>query len=290
MSTPLDVAIDNLTLWRESALENRELRLLQAEQMGRAAAKEQLWDSEALRALWRTDEGAGSKCIPLHRLTTEEQVAFCRGYGKRIASPYAEEEPLPPPPAAARVAFLDSYFAREALHRFEAILPLPRPVTAPSFVAVCEELANGRADFALLPLSDSREGKLRRLYEEIDRFELHVTHVCDVPYPDEGRTVSMALLTKLYQAPPTKGRCEHLLSLSLFEEDGYSLSDVLHAAQLAGLSLKAVDTLSAPYGENGVFYHPVFRAENESALQVFEAYLSLFAPRARIVERYAHLD
>ena len=30
MKAPLEVAIDNLSLWREAAAENRELRLLQA--------------------------------------------------------------------------------------------------------------------------------------------------------------------------------------------------------------------------------------------------------------------
>ncbi|MBQ9777898.1 MAG: hypothetical protein IJW22_03130 [Clostridia bacterium] len=290
MKAPLEVAIDNLSLWREAAAENRELRLLQAEQMGKAAAKDQLWDSTALRALWSFPEGKPPRdALPLHEMTTEEQVAFCRGYGKRIASPYAEEEPLPPAPPAARVAFFDSFFAREALRRFESVLPLPRPVTVPSFAAVCEELANGRADFALLPVCDSREGKFRRLYEEIDRFELRITHVCDVPYPDEGRTVSMALLTRLYQSPLTKGRCQQLLSCALFEEDEHSLPDVLHAALLSGLSLKSIDTLTAPYGEDGVFYHPEFYAGDESAIQVFEAYLALFAPRARITERYVHL-
>ena len=289
MKAPLEVAIDNLTLWREDALENRELRLLQAEQMGKAAAKEDLWDSTALRALWSASKGEGKSQTPLHQMTTEEQVAFCRGYGKRLVSPFAEEEPLPPAPSAPRVAFFDSYFAREALRRFKAIIPLPRAITAPSFTAVCEELASGRADFALLPVSDSREGKFRRLYEEIERFELRITHICSIPYPDEGRTVSMALLTHLYQAPATKGRCEHLLSCALFEQDEHSLFDILHAALLSGLSLKGVDTLSAPYGEDGVFYHPTLRAENEQALQEFEAYLALFAPRARITERYAHL-
>ena len=292
MRAPQEIAVDNLTLWREAAGENRELRLLQAEQMGKTAANDPLWETAALPALWTQEPDAikeknGEESF-WRTLTTDEQVAFCKGF-LAVRALLPPKESLPAPPAAARVAFFDSFFAREALRRFEKVLPLPRSVTAPSFTAVCEELANGNADFALLPLSDSREGSFRRLLEEIDRFELRITHICDIPYPDEGRTVSMALLTRLYSAPQTKGRHERLLSCALFEESKHTLSNILQAALFSGLSVKTLDTLPAPYGEDGVFFHPVFRAPGEAEQQLFEAYLTLFAPRARIIERYVYL-
>ena len=214
-------------------------------------------------------------------------MAFCRGFMSVRPFPLGEELPtLSPPPASARVAVSDSPFSRAALHTFSSVLPHARPLVAPSFTAVCEELASDRADFALLPLEDSHEGKLSGLLDEIDRFEFHVTHTCDVPYPDGGRSVTIALLTKRFA--PRKGNGEELLACSVLEQDENTLLDVLAAARCCGLSLRRVASRPAPYGEDGAIYLPTFRTEGGDAT-LFAAFLAVRYPRARITGRYTHL-
>jgi hypothetical protein len=119
-----------------------------------------------------------------------------------------------------------------------------------------------------------------------DRFELRITHTCDVPYPDEGRSISIALLSRLY-TPVAKSAGEQLLTLALLDEDGHTLQGVLAAASIAGLSLVRIDSLPAPYGEDGVIYHPIFRVEGDPRL--FECFLAICHPRARIIAKYRHL-
>ena len=291
MRDPFATAADNLTLWHEAAAENRELCLLQAEQLGRDSAHRTPREiRELARQLFTHFHGAQDAAA--RAALIGGQIAFLQGLLQN-----------PPPllgegadgllvyeaaPAAPRVVFLDSFFGREALHRFEALLPHARPVTAPSFTAVCEELASGRADFALLPLEDSREGRFLHLFEEIDRFELHVTHTCEVPYTQEGRTVLMGLLSRLY-TPTQAVTGDQLLSCTLLQEEAHALSDLLLAAEYCRLTLRRVDTLPTSFDEDRVIHHLSFAVLQPRDELLFRTYLELFLPRACITERYLHL-
>ena len=261
MRTPLSIAADNLSLWREGAAQTLELRTLQAKQLGEKVLTQE--DAEhAIRALWPKK---GEKDAVARASEIAEQLAFARG----ILQAHAHEQilqhlhlpHLSPAPAAPRAVVLDSTFGREALRRFEKLIPHSLPVTAPSFTAVCEELAGDRADFALLPLEDSREGRFLHLYEEIDRFELHITHSCSVPAED-GHSVLMALLSHRY-APAVTAEGLRFLGCAVLEEDSHALCDILTSARACELTLRRVDTLPVSYGENVAIYHPLFIAPDE---------------------------
>ncbi len=287
MRSHTEIAADNLALWREGAAQTQELRRIQAHQQGREALTQQDVE-QAVRALWprkSVPDAATRACV------IEEQLAFLQGlmqahsHGDIVNA--LTLPTLSPPPGAPRVVFLESVFGREALKHFEKLIPHALPVTAPSFTAVCEELASDRADFALLPLEDSREGKFLHLYEEIDRFELHITHSCTVS-ADEGRSVLMGLLSHRYM-PPVSCEGERFLGCAVLEEGSHALCDLLTAAKACGLVLRRVDTLPTSYGDDIVIYHPLLCAGGEREELLFLLYLTLFQPRARATARYTHL-
>ena len=287
MRTPSGIAADNLALWRENAAQTQELRRIQALLQGRAALTRN--DVEkTVSALWPR-KGASDALERADEI--EEQISFVQG----LLQAHAHEAllqalPLPtlsPAPTAPRVVFLESVFGREALKQFDPLLSHPLPVTAPSFTAVCEELVGDRADFALLPLEDSHEGRFLHLYEEIDRFELHITHSCTVTTED-GRSVLMGLLSHRY-IPQAAATGERLLSCAVLEESSHTLCDLLTAARACSLTLRRVDTLPTSYGEDVVIYHPLLAAKSEQDELAFLLYLTLFQPRARATARYLHL-
>lgn len=282
-----ETAADNLALWRESSRQSLALRLLQQQVLGRAAAEAYLQEKKL-----PVPPAAQSDSACARVELVEEQIAFLRGFLAVVPNFFEAElkelSPTTPAPNAPRVAFLDSAIGREALRRFECVLPHHRPLPVPSFTAVCEELVNNRADLALLPLEDSREGKFLHLYEEIDRFELRITHVCTLPYIERGRSVLMALLSKNY-TPTASAKGDVLLSCTLFGEDPALLCDLLNAANAIGLQLHHIDTRPSPYGESGVFYHPVFITDNIKKDTLFTTYLAICLPRAHVTARYLHL-
>ena len=287
MRSLLSTAADNLALWRESTAQTNELRILQAKQLG-SEVRSQEEVEKAIRALRPRKTAAG---VAARTEEIEEQLAFLQGVLQKLAhTDVLQALSLPtlsPAPTAPRVVFLDSVFGREALKHFEKLLPHSLPVTVHSFTAVCEELAGDRADFALLPLEDSHEGKFLHLYEEIDRFELHITHSCTVA-TDEGHSVLMALLSHRY-APTIPVAGERILGCAVLEEESHVLCDLLNAARACSLTLRRVDTFPASYGENIVIYHPLFCAPSAQSELLFLLYLTLFQPRARATARYLHL-
>ncbi len=293
MSSAQHIIADNLRTWRTASADIRELRLLGALDAGRRLAM--LTPSDALPdpSFLPAEELPNTPLVGdpdafLHTLAVEEQIAFCRGFlSVRPLTPTGDEEQGAPPPAAPRIAFLESPFAREALRTLGRILPHARPVTVPNFTAVCEELASDHADFALLPLEDSQEGKLMRPLQAIDSFSFRITHTCEIPYPDGGRSVTMALLTQRY-LPTAKRKGEQMLGCRVSQQTPFTLSDLLIAARQCGLTLRRVDSLPTPYGEDGVIYFPVFRA-TEGEVALFEAYLTLFQPSAQLIGTYTHI-
>ncbi len=294
MSEPFDTAKQNLSLWHETAAQARELCLLQQTQLGSWVATKQATEesSSPKDAFIGVGELQASPLVPpakllAHTLNVEERIAFCRGILQASPNMPTAELIEESPPAAPLICFLDSFFSREAMRRFDTVLPMARPLTAPTLTEVCEELASRHADFALLPIEDSREGRFWHLFEEIERFELRLCMTCEIPYPDEGRSVTVALLSRRPYALP-RSALDRLWSLTLFDEDPHSLIDLLQASLSLGITLTRIDSLPAPYGDGGVFYHPVFRVKEE-AEALFEAYLNTFHPRARITAKYTSL-
>lgn len=291
----LDVGANNLATWQAAAGENREQRLLQATQLGITLAKAfeggALADPSALTL--PLPQVPHSALVPdtdafAHALGVEEQIALCRGYLSVAPFPLCEKEAeLPPPPAAARVVFLDSYFAREALHALSPVLPHAIPVGAVSFTAAGEELASDRADFALLPVEDSAEGPLTRVLDEIDRMELSVTHTCEVPYQEEGRSMTMALLAKRYR--PKHGRGETLVTVRAIADDPHTVTDLVTAALCCGLSLHRITSRALPYADDAMTLLATFKADGGN-IALLGAYLAARYQRAQITNVTTHFS
>lgn len=292
----LDVGAENLAIWQEAAGENRELRLLQAERLGIALAGAWLEGSLTDLSLLTlpVPQVPHSALVPdaapfAHTVGVEEQLALCRGFLSVAPFPLCEKEAaLPLPPAAARVVFLDSHFAREALRALSPVLPHAIPVAASSFATVGEELASDRADFALLPIEDSTEGVLSRVLDEIDRMEFSITHTCEIPYQDEGRSITMALLTKHYR--PKRGGGETLLTVSITAENAHTLTDLTTAALCCGMPLHRITSRPLPYAADTALLATFLADGGDIAL--LRAYLAAAHPRAQIthVTTHTHLS
>ncbi len=279
------VVADNRQLWHTTATEAGELCLLQARRLGSTDAKNNSNTLTMQQLLAPIDtEHPLSRC-----LSVQEQLAFCQGVLDACPDFLHEEgqAPLPPSPASPKVVFLDSTFSREALLRFQQTLPHPRPLTAPSFTAVCELLESGAAEFAILPLEDSKEGKFLHLHEQLDHLELRISYTCDIPYPGESRSVTMGLVAKRY-LPPQSKLGTRLFSCRLFVEDPRNLTNLLNAAEAAGPVLRRLDSSPAPYGENGIFYELLFSLTPDEQ-KLFEIYLAIYHPRAHVLGHYFHL-
>ena len=275
------IAAENLSVWREAAAQNRELRHLQIGQMAKevAAATDAVAEpSPSLlpNVLRERDDDA----TPLEDRVAE-RLAFCKAL--LAAAPHL----LPPsisgkePPAAPRVAVLSGPVFSLALSRFFAPSAKVQPVILSSLTELMEETGAGNTDFALIPIEDTKGTRLLRFYEEFDRLELRILCLCRVPTENEGRGMQFALITRLYDLPLPHDATP-LLECRLSCEDPRMVQELLAAAHEAGLALRRVDSLPDPYLEDSIAYFTVFFAP-PTACALFELYLAICLPRAAVI-------
>ena len=189
-------------------------------------------------------------------------------------------------PPAPRVAILGSPLFHTAKEAFTPVLPAGDPLLCGGFADICERVAAGDAAFGILPLEDSVEGKLFRIYEELEQFDLHIAYTMDLV--GDGKTVRMALLYKNYP-PIAEIEGTRILECVLYEEGDASLCQFLTVANALGLTLRRIDSLSVSYREDGFAKHAILQTNDEGAL-LLAAYIALFMPRTVIVADYIHID
>lgn len=136
------------------------------------------------------------------------------------------------PSGRSRIAYFRNTFSDIAERRFASLLPDPTVAYFSDFSAICEELAAERADYAILPVRSSSDGRLPGVERRILRYGL-----CPVAYTDvitEGeKTVTYALFASEPKAPTGATQAEILA----FCDEGRELSSLFSAASALGLRL-----------------------------------------------------
>lgn len=216
------------------------------------------------------------------------------------------EERLPAPPrlpetVRGRVAYMPGAFADKAYERLSRLIPRPRAAAFHSFVEACEEVRGGLCEYGILPLENTRNGKLTSFSRLILRYGLTVVAVCDLEDNSaEGQATRFALLRKGPEGDfpqplsPVEGRRGHReegktppLCLELLHAtDSPTLTELLTAAEHCGLTLLRVDTIphvdlpdeasEVDGGAGGQAVCCVFSA-GSSDLSTFRRFLSLEA-------------
>jgi len=278
----------NLSLWHREMALLEELAFLEAKGMAKSViakgADAELWRHEANELL---GEESTAPSPAVHSARLHERIALCRTLAESTekAPNDTPENVLQATSGSPRIAMLNSPIFGDALAVFAPIFPSAEPLFCRSFADVFEEVSNGRASFGILPLEDSAEGKLFRIYEQIERFELHIACTTDIR-GDDGKTVRAALLYK-NEPPHIPQRGERVLECLLFGDEG-ALADLLAVATAFGLALRRVDSIPLSYREDRFVQHLVFSEKNEGA-NGLQWYLALFMPRTTVTADYINI-
>lgn len=285
-----DTVRDNLASWHSDMQLGGELSLLQIESVAEEMRKGAT-DIEGCRRM--AQALLGKELSPSHAARAQqltERFALCRRLSDLPLN--AIDQDLPTPQAQPSlgedcgIAILNSPIFSAAIACFSPAVPGAHPIVRRSFTDICAEVAAGRVRFGILPLEDTAEGKLFRLYEQIERYELHIACTADIR-EDGNKTVRMALLYK--SEPPSKiPEGERVLECLLFGENEHALTDLLTAANTFGLSLRRVDSQPLSYKEDSFVQHLVL-CDRHGTVNAFLTYLALFMPRTAITADYINI-
>ena len=149
--------------------------------------------------------------------------------------------------ASERVAYLQNRLTDSAYMRLTAHLQKPRAAYFASFSDVCEEVYHGLCEYCILPIENTENGKLRRFYSLIDKYELKIVTVCDIQSGDGTKTRYALLRHKHISVLPLPNRGgTRFAEFSLLLEEDTALPDVLHAAEYVDLRLIRADSVPLP--------------------------------------------
>ncbi len=175
----------------------------------------------------------------------------------------------------ARTAFVSGGGADAALEMFRRRFKLtPMPVERIS--AACDVVLDGDADYCILPLKNSRDGRLRSFYRMIDVYDLKITAVGTVGTDENvtkyalcGRSVA-----PLFRSPG-------FIELSA-PANGNEALLITEAARETGLAISEISF--TPSERDGEIYSFVFRAGDD--FRPFILYMNVYHPHYTLMGMY----
>ena len=192
-----------------------------------------------------------------------------------------------------------------AYDRFAALLARPTVEYGRNFEAVCEEVYDGGAQYGILPVENTADGRLAGICRLIGRYELKKVMTCTVPAGENSAAVfallerSLPRLASDDRMPPPlcfRGGDGNLyLSGTLtFAEGGITPDAFLFGARCCGWTLHKMDALPLTYAESGYAYDLIFRspravADPADRFRTFLWFLAMETPQMTLDGLYSHL-
>ena len=182
-------------------------------------------------------------------------------------------------PARGRTVLLDSPPSEEALARFLPFLSSPAPQRRNDLRALCDDVANGYADYAVLPLFVGG-APIGSSFAMLEEWGLAVLLTACVSTEGEEQELGLIARDPAVLLAPTHLAVSYLVDTP--EEASLSL------AEASALSLRTVyaETVPMSPGEDARVCRGVFTGEDTLA---FIAYLLLFAKDFSVLGLYTEL-
>ncbi len=159
-----------------------------------------------------------------------------------------------------RIAYFKNPLADAAFARFSKKMTSPSVSYAQDLHSVCEAVYYEKAPYGILPLYNSRDGRLSGFYGLVDKYELFVTGECSVYSSDNETLTRFALLSKHpHGEEPVTGK--DLYFEFRIPHDGKTLCELLPAAYFCGLENVSADSLPADIKNADVL---IFKGKGEA--------------------------
>lgn len=143
-----------------------------------------------------------------------------------------------------RIAYFKNPLSDAAFSRFSKKVQSPSVSYAQDMRSVCEAVYYEKASYGILPLYNSRDGRLSGFYGLVDKYELFVTSECSIYSADNETLTRFALLSKHpHNGEPVTGK--ELYFEFRIPHNGKTLALLLSAAAYYGLESVSVDSLPA---------------------------------------------
>ncbi len=174
--------------------------------------------------------------------------------------------------AHGRVALVNNPYNDEAFSRFSRAIVNPKKAYFPSFIEMCESVIDGKCEFCVLPMENTRNGRLFGFYDMIDRYELKI---CAVTELDAEEAVGRTRYGLIGKSRPDRIPKNSLwnFEFSVVAESERFPTDILQIAPIFEATALKIDSIPLRYDEDSQRIYFSFRLP-ESFVPAFDLYLS----------------
>ena len=144
----------------------------------------------------------------------------------------------------SRISYVKNNYSDTAFIKFSSLFEKAKVSYRTSFEDVCEDVYNSTSDYCILPIENSTGGKLFSFYSLIDKYDLKIFAICDLDEGSSDKRTRYALISKKTLIYPESKR-NVFVEFSMIEDENYSLKNILEAADICGLELYRLDTVSS---------------------------------------------
>ncbi len=188
------------------------------------------------------------------------------------------------PAAPSMISYVKNNHSDSAFIKFSSLFDKPKVTYRTSFEEICEDVYNSVSDYCILPIESSSGGKLFSFYSLIDKYDLKIFAICDLDDGTTDKRTRYALISKkslIY----LKSKKDIFIEFSMIEDKSYSLKNILEAADICGLELYRIDTVSAAYDDLAFKFYHIFKSKSQGILP-FLMYLNYKYPRHEAIGYY----
>lgn len=148
-----------------------------------------------------------------------------------------------------KIAYLKNKFNDIAYKKLSANVHHAHPMFVDSPQDACEAVANGVAQMCILPIENSRDGKLFGFYGMINRFDLKISTVCNVDTEDEISGIKYALISRKCNEPWAQDlkKQNYVFEFSTLAADADFIEDLMAFAKVCDALPLTVDSKPIQY-------------------------------------------
>ncbi len=162
----------------------------------------------------------------------------------------------------AGTAYMRNLYSDRAFERFSTEIERLTAQYFSSFSAVCEEVYYDRCQYCILPMQTTDDGTLSSFSRMIEKYELKIRKICDIPTQDGETTVRYALLRRgIVPQCPDNGYFEASFILPEYLQIGRFLA----ACESTGAVIDRIRTMPLSYADDIVSLCVTFRITPENA-------------------------
>ncbi|MGN1094789.1 MAG: hypothetical protein ACI4QR_00205 [Eubacteriales bacterium] len=146
-----------------------------------------------------------------------------------------------------RVAFVRGNQSNRAFEKFARFVPGVMAEYEDDFKSACETVADGGADFAIIPLENTFDGRLNSFYRLLDKYALPIVLSADIASEDTDNSTRFALIYKSFGIINAPGELIFECRITFSEQK--DLGNIISAADYFRADVKKIYSL--PFSSGG---------------------------------------